>query len=76
MSVSAWIIVGILAYSAFMTWHGMSMFRATSKSSESFFSADRGVNPFVLLCTTCISVFSGLAFYGYPAAIYRDGIGF
>ena len=29
-----------------------------------------------MLCTTSISVFSALAFYGAPAGIYRDGIGF
>ncbi|MDV2887520.1 sodium:solute symporter family protein, partial [Alkalihalophilus pseudofirmus] len=51
-------------------------FKATSNSSEAFFTADRGVNPFVLLATTAISVFSALAFYGVPAAIYREGIGY
>ena len=76
MSPTVWIIIGILAYAAFMTWHGMSSFKAVSGSSEEFYQAGKGVNPFVLLCTTAISVFSGLSYYGYPAAIYRDGIGF
>ncbi len=43
---------------------------------QKFFTADRGLNPFVLLCTTSISVFSALAFYGAPSGIYKDGIGF
>lgn len=76
MSVSAWIIVGLVLYACFMTYHGMSMFKATSKSQETFFTADRGVSPFVLLCTTIISIFSGLSYYGIPAAIYRNGIGY
>lgn len=70
------IIVGIFAYAIFMVIHGFSNFKSTSKDSESFFNADRGVSSFVLVCTTTISVFSGLSYYGYPAAIYRDGIGY
>ena len=70
------IILGILIYSVFIVWHGFRSFKSTSKSAEKFFTADRGINPFVLLCTTAISVFSALAFYGVPAAIYRDGVGY
>lgn len=70
------IIIGILTYSVFIVFHGFISFKSTSKSSEAFFTANRGLNPFVLLCTTSISVFSALAFYGVPASIYRDGIGF
>ncbi|MDH2927735.1 sodium:solute symporter family protein [Lonepinella koalarum] len=76
MSSSIWIIIGIGIYAIFIIAHGFGSFKSTSKDSESFFMAGRGVNPFVLLCTTAISVFSALAFYGVPASIYRDGIGF
>lgn len=76
MSSNVLIIMGILLYSGFLIWHGFRSFKATSKSSEAFFTADRGVSPFVLLATTAISVFSALAFYGVPAAIYREGIGY
>ncbi|NGP46650.1 sodium:solute symporter family protein [Bacillaceae bacterium SIJ1] len=76
MGVDQLIVVGILLYSGVLVYHGFRSFKETSKSSESFFTADRGVNPFVLLATTAISVFSALAFYGAPAALYRDGIGF
>ena len=61
MSSTVWIIIGIFAYALFMVWHGFSNFRETSKSAESFFNADRGVTPFVLICTTAISVYSGLS---------------
>ncbi len=70
------ISLGILVYAIFIVWHGFRSFKSTSESSEKFFTADRGLNPFVLLCTTSISVFSALAFYGAPSGIYKDGIGF
>ena len=76
MSATTWIIFGIFAYALFMVFHGFSNFKQTSKSAESFFNADRGVSPFVLICTTAISVYSGLSYYGYPSSIYRFGIGY
>lgn len=76
MNPAVLISLGILAYAVFIVWHGFRSFKSTSESSEKFFTADRGLNPFVLLCTTSISVFSALAFYGAPAGIYKDGIGF
>ncbi len=76
MKPAVFISLGILVYAVFIVWHGFRSFKSTSESSEKFFTADRGLNPFVLLCTTSISVFSALAFYGAPAGIYKDGIGF
>lgn len=76
MKPAVFIALGILVYAVFIVWHGFRSFKSTSESSEKFFTADRGLNPFVLLCTTSISVFSALAFYGAPSGIYRDGIGF
>lgn len=76
MNPAVLISLGILVYAVFIVWHGFRSFKSTSESSEKFFTADRGLNPFVLLCTTSISVFSALAFYGAPAGIYKDGIGF
>ncbi len=70
------IIVGMLIYSGFVIFHGTRSFKSTSDSAEKFFTADRGINPFILMCTTAISVFSALAFYGVPAALYRYGIGY
>ena len=70
------IILGMLIYSGFVIYHGTRSFKKTSSSAEKFFTADRGINPFILMCTTAISVFSALAFYGVPAALYRDGIGY
>lgn len=70
------ISIGILIYSIFIVINGFRTFKHTGKNSEQFFTANRGLNPFILLCTTSISVFSALAFYGAPAGIYKDGIGF
>lgn len=76
MNATTWIIIGVMAYAAFMVFHGFSNFKATSKSAESFFNADRGVSSIVLVATTAISVFSGLTYYGYPSSIYRFGMGY
>lgn len=76
MNASVLMMIGILLYGSFLVYHGFRSFKETSKSSEAFFTADRGINPIVLLATTAISVFSALAFYGVPAAIYREGIGY
>lgn len=76
MRTEYWMIIGILGYAAFMVFHGFSNFKQTSKSAESFFNADRGVSPFVLICTTAISVYSGLSYYGYPSGVYSGGIGY
>lgn len=76
MKAEVWIILGIIAYAIFMVSHGFSNFKQTSKSAESFFNADRGVSSFVLVCTTSISIYSGLSYYGYPSATYVGGIGY
>lgn len=76
MTASMWIVVGVLIYAAFMVIQGMSSYKSVSGSESEFYQAGKGVGSFVLLCTTAISVFSGLSYYGYPAAIYRDGVGF
>ena len=76
MSTSVWILTGILAYAVFMVIQGLWSYKSVSHSQEEFYQAGKGVHPFVLLCTTAISVFSGLTYYGYPAAIYRTGVGF
>lgn len=69
-------IVGLLAYALFMIIMGVKSYLSSKNTTENFYSADRGVNSFMLLCSTAISVFSGLTYYGYPASLYKDGIGF
>ena len=53
-------------YGVFMVIQGLANYRKTSGSTETFYNADRGVNTFMLVCSTAVSVFSGLAFYGWP----------
>lgn len=31
------------------------------------------MSSFALVCTTAISVYSGLAYYGYPSGVYSGG---
>ena len=63
-------------YGVFMVVQGMSNFRKTSGSTETFLAADRGVNPFMLVCSTAVSVFSGLTYYGWPSSVYKQGVGY
>lgn len=76
MTNSHMIALGIVCYALFMVSHGMVNFKKTSKSAESFFNADRGVSSFVLVCTTAISVYSGLSYYGYPSSSFANGVGY
>lgn len=64
------------AYGIFMIIQGLSNYRKTSGSTETFYNADRGVNTFMLVCSTAVSVFSGLAFYGWPSSSYKLGVGY
>ena len=64
------------AYGIFMVIQGLSNYRQTSGSVETFYNADRGVNTFMLVCSTAVSVFSGLAFYGWPSSSYKLGVGY
>lgn len=63
-------------YGIFMVLQGLSSFKATSGSTETFYAADRGVSTFMLVCSTAVSVFSGLSYYGWPASAYKQGIGY
>lgn len=63
-------------YGVFMIVQGLANYRKTSGSTETFYNADRGVNTFMLVCSTAVSVFSGLAFYGWPSTSYRQGVGY
>ncbi len=64
------------AYGIFMVIQGLSNYRKTSGSVETFYNADRGVSTFMLVCSTAVSVFSGLAFYGWPSSSYKLGMGY
>lgn len=63
-------------YGIFMVYQGLSNYKKTSGSTETFYNADRGVNSFMLVCSTAVSVFSGLSYYGWPASSYKLGIGY
>ena len=62
-------------YGIFMIVQGLKSYKKV-ESTETFYNADRGVNTFMLVCSTAVSVFSGLAFYGWPSSSYRQGAGY
>ena len=64
------------AYGSFMIIQGLANYRQISGSTETFYNADRGVSTFMLVCSTAVSVFSGLAFYGWPSSAYSMGVGY
>lgn len=76
-TISGLVVLAVLAvYGIFMVGQGVSNFKKTSGSTETFYNADRGVNSFMLVCSTAVSVFSGLSYYGWPSSSYNLGIGY
>ena len=48
----------------------------TTSTSGDYLVAGRNVGTITLLATVTLSIWSALAFYGYGASLYRDGIGY
>lgn len=70
------IAIGVAIYAIFILFEAMPSFAKVGKDPETYFSADRGVNKLMQVCTVTVSVMSGLTIAGIPAAIYRGGIGY
>lgn len=69
-----WIAVfGI--YIIVLLWDGIRrVFK--NNNAEEYYAAGRGVSNLALLATVAMSIFSGLSYYGYPASIYKFGVGY
>lgn len=68
------IIVGLLIYIVVLLWDGIRrLFK--NNDAETYYTANRGIGNLALLATVAMSIFSGLSYYGYPASIYKLGIG-
>lgn len=74
--ISIGIIVALLVYGTVLALISKVSIKKTKGQSSEFFVAGRSVGPIVLLGTLCLSIWSALAFYGWPAAAYRTGVGF
>lgn len=69
-----WIVVfGV--YIFVLLWDGIRrLFK--NNDAEQYYAAGRGVGNLALLATVAMSIFSGLTYYGYPASIYKFGVGY
>ena len=73
------IVIGVIAalviYGIFVAVISVKASQTTSTSGD-YLVAGRNVGPITLLATVTLSIWSALAFYGYGASLYRDGIGY
>ena len=76
MGISIGIIVALLLYGVAIAYMSKKGADKTQGKSSEFFVAGRSVGPVVLLGTLCLSIWSALAFYGWPASAYRTGVGY
>jgi SSS family solute:Na+ symporter len=76
MGMTIGIIIGLIVYGVFIFGISIKASKKTHGDSEQYMVAGRSVGPIALLGTTCLSIWSALAFYGYGAGLYRAGIGY
>lgn len=75
MFITIGVIVAMVLYGVFIFIISHKAGNATENEAE-FAVAGRNVGSIALLGTMCLSIWSALAFFGYGAALYRDGIGY
>lgn len=73
--VTIGIIVALVIYGIFVFGISAIASKTTSTSSD-YLVAGRNVGTITLLATVTLSIWSALAFYGYGAGLYRQGIGY
>lgn len=74
--ISIGVIVALLLYGIVIGYMSKRGADKTQGKSSEFFVAGRSVGPVMLLGTLCLSIWSALSFYGWPAAAYRTGVGY
>lgn len=75
MFITIGVLVALLLYGVFIFWISHRAGDATESHTE-YAVAGRNVGSVALLGTMCLSIWSALAFFGYGAGLYRDGIGY
>ena len=68
-------IAALVIYGIFVAVISVKASQTTSTSGD-YLVAGRNVGTITLLATVTLSIWSALAFYGYGASLYRDGIGY
>lgn len=70
------VIIALVVYGVFVAVISVKASKSTGSSSSEYLVAGRNVGTITLLATVMLSIWSALSFYGYGAALYRDGIGY
>jgi SSS family solute:Na+ symporter len=70
------ILGALLLYGVFMFYVSAKGSKKTHGDTTEYFVAGRSVGAIALLGTMCLSIWSALAFFGYSAGLYRQGIGY
>ncbi|MEI3519423.1 MAG: hypothetical protein V8R14_08880 [Clostridia bacterium] len=74
MFITIGVIIAIVLYGVFIFWISHKAGDATGSHHD--FAVAGNVGSIALLGTMCLSIWSALAFFGYGAGLYRDGIGY
>ncbi|MEL7650187.1 MAG: sodium:solute symporter family protein [Sedimentibacter sp.] len=74
--MSILIIGALFLYGVFMFYISYVSSKKTHGDATEYFVAGRSVGPIALLGTMCLSIWSALAFFGYGAGLYRQGVGY
>jgi SSS family solute:Na+ symporter len=69
------VLLAVVIYGGIITFLGLYAKKFELRTAEDYFIASRSIGGVVLAFTMALSVMSGLAYYGYPASMYREGIG-
>ena len=75
MLITVGVLIAMGLYGVFIFWISHKAGNASGNEAE-YAVAGRNVGPVALLGTMCLSIWSALAFFGYGAGLYRDGIGY
>lgn len=65
------VVVGVVVYALFILGIGL----VKRSNGKQFANAGGSISAFSLVCSMFISIFSGLFFFGTPAAFFREGAG-
>jgi SSS family solute:Na+ symporter len=74
--VAVFILGALLLYGILVAYFSHKGAEKTKNSSTEYAVAGRSVGAVALLGTVCLSIWSALAFYGYGAGLYRNGVGY
>jgi SSS family solute:Na+ symporter len=76
MGRGVWGLVGLGVYVIGVIWLSEGAHRRAQATTEDYFVAGRSVPALMMIGTIALSIWSALAFYGWPGATYRAGIGY